>query len=52
MTWTIYYIALIGDWNAKVGEGTTGLENIGNFGLGKRNENRERLIDFCLKKII
>ena len=37
---------IIGDWNAKVGsQETPGVT--GNFGLGMRNEARQRLIEFC-----
>ena len=37
---------MIGDWNAKVGScETPGV--IGKFGLGIRNEARQRLIEFC-----
>ena len=37
---------IIGDWNAKVGsQETTGVT--GKFGLGVRNEARQRLIQFC-----
>ncbi|CAF4976587.1 unnamed protein product, partial [Rotaria sp. Silwood1] len=39
-------ILIIGDWNAKVGE-TAVPDIVGKFGLGKRNEAGERLIDFC-----
>ena len=36
----------IGDWNAKVGsQETPGVT--GKFGLGVKNEARQRLIDFC-----
>ena len=36
----------IGDWNAKVGsQETPGVT--GKFGLGMRNEARQRLIEFC-----
>ena len=36
----------IGDWNAKVGsQETSGVT--GKFGLGMRNEARQRLIEFC-----
>jgi exonuclease III len=40
------YLVVMGDWNAVVGEGRDGLE-VGNFGLGKKNERGERLIEFC-----
>ena len=37
---------IIGDWNAKVGsQETPGVT--GKFGLGIRNEARQRLIEFC-----
>ena len=37
---------IIGDWNAKVGsQETPGVT--GKFGLGKRNEAGQRLIEFC-----
>ena len=37
---------IIGDWNAKVGsQKTPGVT--GKFGLGMRNEARQRLIEFC-----
>ena len=37
---------IIGDWNAKVGsQETPGVT--GRFGLGIRNEARQRLIEFC-----
>ncbi|CAF1389444.1 unnamed protein product, partial [Didymodactylos carnosus] len=39
-------ILIIGDWNAKVGEiEVPGIA--GKFGLGKRNEAGDRLIEFC-----
>ena len=37
---------IIGDWNAKVGSQET-LGITGKFGLGVRNEARQRLIEFC-----
>ena len=37
---------IIGDWNAKVGSQET-LGVTGKFGLGIRNEARQRLIEFC-----
>ena len=39
-------ILLIDDWNTKVGETAVPVV-VGNFGLGKRNEAGDRLIDFC-----
>ena len=37
---------IIADWNAKVGsQETPGVT--GKFGLGMRNEARQRLIEFC-----
>ena len=37
---------IIGDWNAKVGsQETPGV--MGKFGLGRRNEAGQRLIEFC-----
>ena len=42
---------IIGDWNAKVGSqekaGVTG-----KFGLGVRNEARQRLIEFCQENVL
>ena len=35
------YLILMGDWNAVVGEGQDGVE-VGQFGLGKRNERGEK----------
>ena len=34
------------DWNAVVGEGRDGRE-VEEFGLGKRNDRGQALIDFC-----
>ena len=39
-------VIIIGDWNAVVGEGREGKE-IGEFGLGKRNDRGQALVDFC-----
>ena len=42
---------IIGDWNAKVGsQETPGVT--GKFGLGIRNEARQRLIEFCQENIL
>ena len=40
---------IIGDWNAKVGSQETPWVT-GKFGLGIRNEARQRLIEFCQEK--
>ena len=41
-----HVLFIIGDWNAKVGsQETSGVT--GKFGLGIRNEARQRLIQFC-----
>ena len=46
-----YVLFIIGDWNAKAGSqeipGVTG-----KFGLGIRNEARQRLIEFCQKNAL
>ena len=40
------YTVIMGDWNASVGEG--GEENyIGKYGLGKRNDRGQKLVEFC-----
>ena len=42
----MWYLIIIGDWNAKVGsQETPGV--IGKFGLGVQNEAGQRLIEFC-----
>lgn len=37
---------IMGDFNAKVGQGRSGL-TVGNFGLGDRNPRGDRLVQFC-----
>lgn len=39
-------VIVMGDFNASVGEGKDGKE-VGDFGLGKRNDRGERLVEFC-----
>ena len=42
---------IIGDWNAKAGsQETPGLT--GKFGLGVRNEAKQRLIEFCQENVL
>ena len=47
------YLIVMGDFNAVIGEGKDGLE-VGEFGLGQRNNRGDKLIEFCrrLKLII
>ena len=41
-------LLVMGDLNAKVGEDNEGYDNIiGSHGVGERNDNGERLVDFC-----
>jgi len=40
------YVVVMGDMNAVVGEGRDGME-VGKFGLGKRNDRGERVVEFC-----
>ena len=37
---------IMGDFNAMVGEGSEE-QNVGKYGLGKRNQRGERLVNFC-----
>src|SRR4029077_16228322 len=40
------HVVIMGDWNAVVEEGRDELV-VGKFGLGLRNERREKLVEFC-----
>ena len=42
-------VIIMGDWNSIVGEGSDGRE-VGQFGLGRRNERGEKLVEFCRRK--
>ena len=42
-------VIIMGDWNSVVGEGLDGKE-VGQFGLGRRNERGEKLVEFCRRK--
>ena len=39
-------LMIMGDMNAKVGKGRY-LDTVGNWGLGSKNERRNRLVEFC-----
>ena len=43
------YTIVMGDWNASVGEGGEG-NYIGKYGLGRRNERGQKLVDFCKRQ--
>src|ERR1043165_7041376 len=43
------YTVIMGHWNAVVGEGRD-QDEIGEFGLGRRNERGERLVEFCSQR--
>ena len=43
------YLVVMGDWNAIVGEGREENE-IGQYGLGSRNDRGEKLVEFCRQK--
>ena len=40
-------IIIMGDFNAKVGQGQLKDSGLGPHGLGQRNERGERLLNFC-----
>ena len=44
-------LIVMGDWNCIIGEGLDEKE-VGAFGLGTRNERRERLVEFCRQRKI
>ena len=44
-------LIIIGDWNGQVGTDRLGVENIiGSFGVGERNAEGRRILDFCLSQ--
>lgn len=43
------YTIIMGDWNASVGEGEEE-GYIGKYGLGKRNERGQKLVEFCKRQ--
>jgi len=43
------YNILLGDWNAVVREGRED-ECIGKYGLGNRNDRRQKLVDLCKRQ--
>ena len=44
-------LIIIGDWNGHVGTDRLGVENIiGSFGVGERNAEGRRILDFCLSQ--
>lgn len=43
------YMVVMGDWNAEVGEGRDENE-IGEFGLGRRNDRGQKLVEFCKRR--
>ena len=40
-------VIIMGDWNAKVGQGQLKDSGLGPYGLGHRNERGDRLLSFC-----
>jgi endonuclease/exonuclease/phosphatase family metal-dependent hydrolase len=42
-------LIIMGDWNAIVGEGKRERNIMGKYGLGKRNDRGDRLVEFCAK---
>ncbi|XP_025406587.1 craniofacial development protein 2-like [Sipha flava] len=42
-------LIIMGDWNAIVGEGKGERNIMGKYGLGKRNDRGDRLVEFCAK---
>ena len=42
-------LIVMGDWNSVIGEGRDGIE-VGNYGLGRRNERGDKLVDFCRRQ--
>ena len=42
-------LIVMGDWNSVIGEGRDGNE-VGNFGLGRRNDRGNKLVDFCRRQ--
>lgn len=42
-------LIIMGDWNAIVGEGKREKNITGKYGLGKRNDRGDRMVEFCAK---
>ena len=45
----ILVVGLLGDWKATVVEEEE-ISIVGNYGIGKRNERRDRLVEFSIKE--